>query len=523
MEHDMKSIQEPGFVTLESSAGRWVLAAAVTGSALSMITGTVVNVALPAIGESLRAGTAALQWVLNGYLLALASLILIGGALGDRFGHRRIFAIGAVSFAITSVLCALAPTVEWLIGLRIAQGVAAALLIPESLAIIETVFRPEDRGKAIGAWSALGGIAAAVGPLIGGLLVDAGSWRAVFLLNVPLAAAVVWIAATHVPETRPREAGRLDLAGAGAAFLALGALTFALIQGQPMGFDSAPVLGAAAGGAVALAGFLVLESRVSDPMMPLEMFADDQFAAGNLVTFVVYAALGGVFFLLVVFLQNGLGYSALEAGAALLPITALLLMLSSGAGDFAQSRGARIPLTAGPLLLAVGLVLMSTIRPGDAYVSGVLPSMLVFGLGLAATVAPVTATVLAAAKPGQAGAASGINNAISRTAQLVAVAVFPALAGLTGDDLARPETLAAGFPRAALAMAAVAALGGALAWITISPHPLAAAHEAPGRTDQPGMPEEPDVPVEPDVPMESVFVRICPVDGTPLRVEADRA
>lgn len=490
-----------GAVALDTPAGRWVLAAAVLGSAVAMITATVVNVALPAIGRSLEADTAELQWVLNGFLLSLAALILIGGALGDRYGHRRIFMIGAVSFALTSILCALAPTVEWLIAFRIVQGAAAALLMPESLAITESVFRRADRGRAIGLWAALGGIAAAVGPLLGGWLVDLGSWRAVFLLSVPPAVAVVWIAAVRVPEVRSHQEGRLDLAGAITAFVALGALTFALIQGPPLGFASGPVLASFAGGAVGLAAFLLLQARVANPMVPLDMFADRQFAAGNLVTFVVYASLGGVFFLFIVFLQVALGYSALAAGAALLPITLLMLALSSRAGDFAQTRGARSPLTVGPLLTAAGLLLMSRIAPGDGYWTGILPAMVVFGLGLAATVAPVTAAVLAAAPPGRAGTASGINNAVSRTAQLLAIAIFPAVAGLTGEALNEPAAMAAGFPVAALAMAGVAAAGAALAWLTISPRPLAESEE----------PEE-----------AAATPHTCPVDATPLHVDVRR-
>ncbi len=490
-------LSRAGHVALDTPAGRWVLAAAVTGSAVTMITATVVNVALPAIGEGLEAGTAELQWVLNGFLLSLAALILIGGALGDRYGHRRIFVTGAVSFGLTSVLCAFAPTVEWLIGFRVAQGAAAALLMPESLAITESVFRREDRGRAIGLWAALGGIAAALGPLLGGWLVDLGSWRAVFLLSVPPAVVVVWIAATRVPEIPSHRDGRLDLGGAATVFLGLGALTFALIQGPPLGFASGPVVAAFALGAVALVVFLVIQKRVAAPMVPLDMFANGQFAAANLVTFVVYAALGGVFFLFVVFLQVALGYSALAAGAALLPITILMLTLSSRTGDFALHRGARAPLTVGPLLLAAGLVLMSRIAPGAGYWTGILPALVVFGLGLAATVAPVTATVLAAAPAGRAGTASGINNAVSRTAQLLAVAIFPAIAGLTGEAVNEPSAMADGFPIAAIAMAAVSVAGGGLAWLTISPRPLSAAAKAP--------------------PGEAVTPHVCPVDAAPLR------
>ena len=463
-----------------------------------MLTATVVNVALPALGTALGAGTAEIQWILNGYLLSLASLILIGGSLGDRYGHRRMFVIGTAGFAVTSALCAAAPDVRWLIVFRVAQGAAAALLMPESLAIIESVFHPDDRGRAIGAWSALGGVAAAVGPLLGGWMIDAAGWRSIFLLVVPFAAAVVVVGLTRIPDTRARADEPLDAEGSATAFLALGLLTYALVRGAAEGFGQPWVLAAAIAGATAAGAFFWIEARSAHPMVPLGMFADRGFAAGNAVTFVVYAALGGNFFLLVVYLQVGLGYTALAAGAALLPITALMLALSARAGEYAQRHGAKGPLTVGPLLVAGGLALMAWIDPGDRYLVSVFPAVVVFGLGLATTVAPVTSLVLAAAPEGREGTASGINNAISRTAQLVAVALVPAVAGIAGGNLADSPALVAGFPRATLAMAAIAAMGGALGWAWI---PSAESRTGAELGDRVGRP-----------------CRHCAVDGTPLAV-----
>lgn len=457
---------------LDRADGRWVLAATVLASGVVFLDSTVVNVALPAIGSALGAGTAGLQWIVNGYLLALGSLILIGGALGDRYGRARLLAIGAAAFAVTSLLCGLAPSAGWLIAFRVLQGVAAALLVPESLAILEASFRREDRGRAIGAWSALGGVAAAVGPVLGGWLIEVASWRWIFYVVVPLAMAVVALALWKVPETRDPEARRLDLPGALAALVGLGALSWALIGGPERGWGDPAVWGAGVLAVAALAGFLAVERRSREPMMPLDLFVDDQFRAANAVTFVVYAALGAVFFLLVVYLQSGLGYSPLGAGLALLPVTASMLVLSPRAGDLAQRRGARKPLTLGAVLIAGGMGWMATIRPGDGYLAAVLPAVLVFGLGLSATVAPVTTAVLAAADERRSGIASGVNNAVARIAQLAAVAVVPWIAGLSGQEIHQREALAAGFPRAMLAMAGVALAGAALAWWTIDDEPL---------------------------------------------------
>jgi EmrB/QacA subfamily drug resistance transporter len=466
-------------VAFSSSAGRWVLVVAVLGSGVAFLDGTVVNVALPDIGRDLDASTSALQWILNGYLLTLASMILLGGSLGDRYGRRRVFTLGVGLFTFASLLCAIAPNAEMLVAARLVQGIGGALLTPGSLAMIESSFRTADRARAIGAWSGLGGVAAALGPLLGGYLVQAVSWRAIFLINLPLGLFVMAMATRHVPETRdPTTSGHLDFAGAILAALGLAGATYALIEAPGQGVTPLIAL-AGVGGVVALVAFVLVERRSPSPMMPLAMFSSRQFTAANVVTFVVYAALGGVFFLLVAFLQISLGYSPIAAGAASLPVTALMLLFSARSGAIAQSVGARIPLTVGPLVIALGLLLMTRIEPGDSYFSSVLPAVIVFGIGLTLVVAPVTATVLAAADERHAGIASGINNAVSRVAGLLAVAVLPLVAGLTGDSFYDPTQMADGFRVAMFACAGLAITGGILAWLTIESDVLEA-EPAPG-------------------------------------------
>ncbi len=454
-------------ITFESAAGRWVLAVTVLGSGLAFLDGTVVNVALPAIGRDLDATTSSLQWILNGYLLTLASLILLGGSLGDRYGRRRVFTLGVAWFTLASLLCAVAPTSEALIGARLLQGIGGALLTPGSLAIIESTVATGERARAIGAWSGLGGVATAIGPLLGGWLVEAVSWRLIFLINVPIGLFVFVSARRHVPETRDPDAPRrLDALGALLAALGLAGPTYALIP-APDGGASATVLVGALAGLAALVAFVIVERHAPNPMMPLSMFSSRQFTAANLVTFAVYAALGGVFFLLVAFLQIAVGYTPLAAGAATLPVTLIMLLLSARSGALAQRIGPRVPLTLGPLILAAGMLLMTRISPGEPYATSVLPAVVVFGLGLTLVVAPVTATVLAAADERRAGIASGINNAVARVAGLLAVAVLPAIAGLTGDSFYDPAAMEDGFRTAMLATAALAVIGGVIAFLTI--------------------------------------------------------
>jgi len=377
------------------------------------------------------------------------------------------------------------------------QGVGGALLTPGSLAIIESSFRPSDRSRAIGAWSGLGVVATALGPLLGGYLVQAVSWRAIFLINLPLGVFVIAMASWHVPEVRdPSASGRLDFGGVALAALGLAGTTYALIEAPDQG-ASALVLLAGIGGVLALVAFLFAESRSPHPMMPLGMFSSRQFSGANLVTFVVYAALGGFFFLFVSFLQISMGYSPIAAGAASLPVTALMLALSARSGALAQRIGARIPLTVGPLVIAFGLLMLTRIEPGDDYLSGVLPGVIVFGLGLTLVVAPVTSTVLAAADARHAGVASGINNAVSRVGGLLAVAVLPAIAGLTGDSFYDPAKMNDGFHMAMVACAVLAAAGGVLAWLTISSEVL-----------------EPEAKPEPEFS--------CAIAGTQLRAPGEQ-
>ncbi|HEY3140341.1 MAG TPA: MFS transporter [Acidimicrobiales bacterium] len=448
--------------------GWWVLAATVGASGMAALDGTVVNVALPTIARDLNTDMAGMQWVLNGYMLATASLILLGGSLGDMFGRRRIFLAGVVLFAAASVSCGLAPNVGFLVLARVVQGVGSALLTPGSLAILEAGFRPGDRGKAIGAWSGLGGVAAAIGPFLGGWLVDAASWRWVFLINVPLAVAVVAISLRHVPESsNPAADHRIDFRGALLISAALAALSWGLIAVGDNGWGAATVLIPLVGGVIAFAAFVVSQMRSSHPMVPPSIFSSAQFRAANLVTVSMYAGLGIVFFLLVVQLQQVLGYSALEAGAATLPITALMLTLSSYSGQVAERIGPRVQMSAGPLVTALGLLLMSRIGPGDDYLTGVLPAVVIVGLGLATTVAPLTTTALGAVDDRHAGIASGVNTTVARAAQLAAVAAIPAIAGIAGDAYLDPAVFNDGFGTGMVIAAGLVALGGVTGWLLV--------------------------------------------------------
>ncbi|WP_214406115.1 MFS transporter [Pseudonocardia lacus] len=432
-----------------TAAGRWVLATTVLGSGLAMIDGTVVNVALERIGTELGAGFADLQWTVNAYTLTLAALILLGGSLGDHFGRRRVFLIGVVWFALASLLCGIAPNIEVLIAARALQGVGGALLTPGSLALIAASFHGRDRAAAVGAWSGLGGIAGAVGPFLGGWLVEI-NWRLVFLVNLPIAALIVVVALRHVPESRDTaSAPGLDLAGTVLAVLGLGGLTYGL-TGLGEGSATTAAVVALVVGVAALAAFVVVERRSPHPLVPPTLFANPTFTAANVVTLLIYAALGTVFLLLVLQLQVVAGFSPLAAGTALLPVTAVMLVFSARAGALAGRIGPRLPLTLGPLVAAGGLLLMLRVDADASWVLDVLPAVLVFGAGLALTVAPLTASVLGAAPDRYAGAASGVNNAIARAAGLLAVAVVPGLAGISGADYTDPAAFDAGFRTATL-------------------------------------------------------------------------
>lgn len=456
-------------VRLASPQGKWILLTTVLGSSMALLDSTVVNVALPRIGRDLDADLAALQWTVNAYTLTLASLILLGGSLGDRLGRRKVFVVGVVWFAVASLLCGIAPNAGVLIAARALQGVGGALLTPGSLALIQASFHPDDRGRAVGLWSGFGGVGAAVGPFVGGWLVDGPGWRWVFLLNVPLALLCAPIAVRHVPEsTDSRTHGRFDVLGAvlGAAALAL--VTYALIEARS---GTLVVVVSAVAGLAAAVAFVYVEKRRPDPMMPLDIFASRQFTAVNLVTLCVYAAFGGFFFLAALQLQVAVGYSALGAGTALLPTTAMMLLLSARSGELAHRIGPRIPLTVGPLLCAAGMLLMLRVGPGASYVTDVLPALLVLGLGMVALVAPLTATVLGSVSTARAGLASGINNAAARAAGLIAVAALPLITGMGEEAYRSPAAFDAAFGRSMVVCAVVLVAGAAVAFATVRKPP----------------------------------------------------
>ncbi len=484
-------------------AARGALLATVLGSSLTFLAATSINVALPALAADLGAEVSTLQWTVNAYTLTLASLVLLGGSLGDRFGRRRIFLVGAVWLAVASLACGLAPDATTLIAARALQGVGGALLTPASLAILQATFAPGDRSKAVGAWSGLAGVATAIGPLVGGWLVEAWSWRLAFLINVPLAVVVVGAALRYLPETRDQSAAtrRLDFTGATLTAVGLGAITWSLTG--LTGNASSGLWLVAGVGVAALVAFVVFERRSRHPMVPMRIFSSRQFTGANVVTFAVYGVLGGTFFLLTLHLQVVLGYSPVRAGAATLPVTALMLFLSPSAGSLAERIGPRLPMTAGPLVIALGLLALARADASSTYLTGVLPGVVVLGLGLSATVAPLTATVLAAVDESLVGVASGVNNAVSRAAGLFAVAALPAAAGLTGGALADPAQFSEGFRVAMWLSAGMAAVGGLLAWVLIR-------NELEGAR-----------PVCPVSRMDSRMQ--CPVDGAPVASDADAA
>lgn len=453
-----------------SAAGRWVLGITVLGSGIAALDATVVNIALPTIGRDFHAGIAALQWVMTSYTMTMAAFLLFGGSLGDRLGRRKVYLIGIVWFALASAACGLAPNAVFLISTRALQGIGAALLTPGSLAILEASFTPADRARAIGAWSGLGGVAIAAGPVIGGYLISAASWRWIFFINVPIAAVVVALGAQHIPETRDQRgaASELDYAGALSAVVFLSGTTFAFIEAPVLGWSSPSVVTMASLGAAGLAALLAREHRAAAPMLPLSIFRERQFAAASAVTFIVYAALTGATFLLPLVLQVVSGYSPLASGLALVPLTVIMLALSARSGQLATRIGPRLQLSAGPVIVGGGLAMLTFSTSGSSYVAYVLPAVCVFGLGLAITVAPLTATAMSSAPVRHAGIASAVNNDLARFGGLLAIALLPAVAGITGTAYLNPDALAAGFRTAVLISGGLCAAGGLLAAVTIT-------------------------------------------------------
>jgi EmrB/QacA subfamily drug resistance transporter len=445
-------------LTLHESRGRWVLAATIAASGMALLDGTIVNIALPAIDADFDAGTAGLTWTVNAYTLTLAALILLGGSLGDRFGRRRVFTLGVLWFAAASLLCGVAPSIGWLVGARALQGIGGALMTPGSLSILQASFRHEDRSRAIGIWSGFGGVAAVIGPLLGGWLLAVGSWRMVFLVNLPVAAVVLFLA-RHIPETKDEEASQhLDLPGVVFAVLGLGALTYGLTDGS---------VSIAVVGVVLLVAFVVRESRSPAPMLPLGVFRSRVFSATNVVTFLVYAALGSMILWLVITLQVVAGVSPMKSGLALVPLTVCMLLFSPLAGAVSDKLGPTVPMTVGPLIMAASVAAFSRVDADTSYLVDVLIPAIVFGLGLTATVTPLTATVLAAVPDHQAGIASGVNNAVARTGGLLAVAVLPLITGIGADGFDDAATLRPAFVIAMWTCATLLAAGGLLSAVFV--------------------------------------------------------
>jgi EmrB/QacA subfamily drug resistance transporter len=456
-------------LALHTGRGRWVLAATVLGSGIASLDATVVGIALPSISRSFGGGVGTLQWVVTGYSLTLAAFLLLGGSLGDRFGRRRIFSIGIAWFAVASAACGFAPNAGLLVAARVVQGVGGALLTPGSLAIIQASFRDDDRSRAIGAWSGFAGVATAAGPLVGGYLLAIASWRWVFFINLPVAAAVLVLTARHVPETRdPTATHHIDVPGAGLAVIFLAGLTAGFIEGPARGWGDPLVVASFVIAALAAPAFLLVEARSADPMLPLTLFRVRQFSGANAVTFVVYGALGGALFLLPVELQVVAHYSPLNSGLALLPVTVIMLVFSARSGQLSARIGPRLQMSVGPVLVGAGLALLARATTPGSYWVQVFPAVLLFGAGLAVTVAPLTSTAMGAAPAEHSGVASAVNNTVARAAGLFAVALLPALAGLSGAAGLMPAELADGFRTAVFIAGATCAAGGLVAVLTIT-------------------------------------------------------
>lgn len=408
----------------EASSGPWILAATIVGSSMAFIDGTVVNVALPALQRSLGATATDAQWIVESYALMLAALILVGGSLGDHYGRRRIFSSGVLVFAAASMICGLAQNPEQLIAARAVQGIGGAMLVPGSLSIISAAFSEQDRGKAIGTWSGFSGITAALGPVLGGFLIQTVSWRAAFFINVPLAAVVLFLVARHVPESRDPDAARLDFPGATLATLGLGGIVFGLIQSSETGFGNLPViLGLVVGGA-SLVAFVFVERRSREPMMPLALFRSRNFSGANLLTLFLYAGLGGALYYFPFNLIQVQGYSATAAGSAFLPFVVIVFLMSRWAGGLVTRYGAKLPLIVGPTIAAAGFILFTLPGIGGSYWTTFFPAVVVMGFGMSLVIAPLTTTALNAVEGQHSGLASGVNNAVSRTASLLSIAVL---------------------------------------------------------------------------------------------------
>jgi EmrB/QacA subfamily drug resistance transporter len=453
-------------VRLSEAAGRWVLVVTAAGSGLVLLEATVVNVALPAVGSSLDASMAGLQWTVNAFALALSALILLGGSLGDRFGRRRVYLVGMAWFGAASLLCGAAPSLEWLIVGRVLQGIGGALIVPGSLALIQGSFHPDDRNRAVGWWAGMSGVAGAAGPMLGGVLVDAAGWRWVFLINVPLAAILGVLLVMRVPEARGDEdARRFDVLGALLAAIALAALTYALIEASDGG--GATAIGLL--GLAVFAAFLFVEHRSPSPMLPLGLFRSRPFSVANLGAFFAYGGLAGMFFLLPIQLQITAGYSALAAGLSVVPLTFLTLLLSPYGGELTSRYGARLPLVAGSAMGAASLLLATRIDGGMSYWTDLLPVVALMGVGVPLITPPITSTVLSSVPDGRAGIASAVNNGVARAAGLVVVAALPLLAGLPQDATDDPAALDSGYTVSMLICAGLFAAGGVVCWLGLPP------------------------------------------------------